>query len=112
MERAVPEGKHLRVGGAPYRVKGVTYGHFAPRGDGWHFPGDASRSTATWPRSRSRGSPWSAPTDVPPPDLLDAARALGLRLLVGLRYDDWRMHAGGVAEQPPQVRRDGQPRRP
>jgi hypothetical protein len=38
MERAVPEGKHLRVGGAPYRVKGVTYGSFSPRSDGWHFP--------------------------------------------------------------------------
>lgn len=34
MERVVAEGKHLRLGPAPSRVKGVTYGRFAPRGDG------------------------------------------------------------------------------
>ena len=49
---------------------------------------------------------------VPLPDLLDTARALGLRLLVGLRYDDWRMHAEASREQPSAGAPRRQPGRP
>lgn len=91
MERAVPEGKHLRVGGAPYRVKGVTYGSFSPRSDGWHFPEKANLERDLVAMAEC-GFTTVRTYDVPPPDMLDGARALGLRVLVGLSYPDWRMH--------------------
>lgn len=85
MERAVPEGKHLRVGGAPYRVKGVTYGSFSPRSDGWHFPEKANLERDLVAMAEC-GFTTVRTYDVPPPDMLDGARALGLRVLVGLSY--------------------------
>ena len=89
MERVVADGKHLRLGPAPYRVKGVTYGHFAPRGDGFLFP-ETPQVERDLTAISEHGFTVVRTYSVPPPDLLDTARALGLRLLVGLRYDDWR----------------------
>lgn len=100
MERVVPDGKHLRVGSTTYRVKGVTYGTFLPRGDGFRFP-EVSRVESDLVAIAERGFNTVRTYDVPPPDLLDGARALGLRLLVGLHYADWRMHA----EATPRTRR-------
>ena len=91
MERVVPVGKHLSVGGAPYRVKGVTYGSFAARSDGWRFP-EPAQVERDLIAMADCGFTTVRTYDLPPPDLLDLARALGLRLLVGLSYDDWRMH--------------------
>jgi O-antigen biosynthesis protein len=106
MERVVTDGKHLRLGDAPYRVKGVTYGHFAPRGDGFLFP-ETPQVVCDLTAIAEQGFTVVRTYSVPPADLLDTARALGLRLLVGLRYDDWRMHAEASRGSRRQVRRDG-----
>ncbi|HEY6934028.1 MAG TPA: glycosyltransferase [Marmoricola sp.] len=92
MERVVPDGKHLTLGGAPYRVKGVTYGTFAPRRDGCPFP-EPARLEQDLVAIAACGFTALRTYTVPPPDLLDCARALDLRVLVGLDYPDWRMHA-------------------
>ncbi|RYU15101.1 glycosyltransferase [Nocardioides iriomotensis] len=89
MERVVSDGKHLRAGSAPFRVKGVTYGTFLPRGDGARFP-EPSRLEQDLVAMAACGFNTVRTYDVPPLDLLDGARALGLRLLVGLAYPDWR----------------------
>ena len=106
MERVVTDGKHLRLGPAPYRVKGVTYGHFAPRADGSLFP-ETRQVDRDLTAIAEQGFTVVRTYSVPPADLLDTARALGVRLLVGLRYDDWRMHAEASRECRRQVRRDG-----
>ena len=85
MERVVTDGKHLRLGPVPFRVKGVTYGHFAPRGDGFLFP-DTRQVDRDLTAIAEQGFTVVRTYSVPPPDLLDAARALGLRLLVCLLY--------------------------
>ena len=92
LERVVTDGKHLRVGGAPHRVKGVTYGTFLPRSDGCRFP-EPPQVERDLVAMAECGFNTVRTYDVPPPDLLDGARALGLRVLVGLGYPDWRMHA-------------------
>ena len=104
MERVVAEGKHLRLGRTPYRVKGVTYGHFAPRGDGALFP-EPPQVERDLVGMAAQGFTTVRTYSVPPPDLLDTARSLGLRVLVGLRYPDWRMHAEASPRSHRQVRR-------
>lgn len=106
MERVVPDGKHLRVGSTAYRVKGVTYGTFLPRSDGCRFP-EVPQVERDLVAMAECGFNTVRTYDVPPPDLLDGARALGLRLLVGLHYPDWRMHAEATAGTRRRVRADG-----
>jgi glycosyltransferase involved in cell wall biosynthesis len=91
MERVVPAGKYLRVGTGPYRVSGATYGTFLPRRDGLRFP-EADRIESDLTAMAGCGFTTLRTYDVPPGELLDCARALGLRVLVGLGYADWRMH--------------------
>ena len=96
MEQVLADGKHLRVGGAPYRVRGVTYGKFLPRSDGCRFPA-VPQVERDLTAMAACGFTTVRTYDVPPPDLLDTARALGLRVLVGLDYPDWRMHTEASA---------------
>jgi hypothetical protein len=72
MERVVADGKHLRLGPAPYRVKGVTYGHFAPRGDGCLFP-ETPQVECDLTAIAEHGFTVVRTYSVPPPDLLDTA---------------------------------------
>lgn len=90
MDRVVPDGKHLRAGSTPFRVKGVTYGHFVPRADGHRFP-EPQEVERDLTAIAAHGFNTLRTYSVPPLDLLDGARALGLRLLVGVDYADWRM---------------------
>lgn len=94
MERVATDGKHLRLGSAPYRVKGVTYGTFLPRRDGCRFP-EQPQLERDLVAMAECGFTAVRVYDVPPPDLLDGALALGMRVLVGLHYPDWRMYADG-----------------
>ncbi|HSE07816.1 MAG TPA: glycosyltransferase [Nocardioidaceae bacterium] len=105
MERVVPDGKHLRLGNEPYRVKGVTYGTFLPRRDGYRFP-EVSQVERDLTAIVECGFTTLRTYDVPPPDLLDSARALGLRVLVGVHYPDWRMHPEASTRTHRRVRAD------
>jgi glycosyltransferase involved in cell wall biosynthesis len=103
MERVATDGKHLRLGRAPYRVKGVTYGSFLPREDGFRFP-EQRRLERDLVAMAGYGFNTVRVYEVPPQDLLDTARALGLRVLVGLHYPDWRMHPEGSRSSNRRVR--------
>src|ERR1041385_2652845 len=59
--RVTADGVHLACGSTPFRGRGVTYGSFFSRGRG------------------------------PPPEMLELAAEVGLRIIVGLQYADWRM---------------------
>jgi glycosyltransferase involved in cell wall biosynthesis len=89
MEQVVCDGKHMQAGSEPFRVKGVTYGSFAPRDDGELFP-EGHRLKDDLLRMAERGINVVRTYTLPPPELLDLAREVGLRVLVGLHYEDWR----------------------
>jgi len=94
VERVATDGKFLRAGTSPFRVKGATYGTFLPRRDGFRFPEQVQLERDLLAMAEC-GFTAVRVYDVPPPELLDGARALGMRVLVGLGYPDWRMHPGG-----------------
>lgn len=83
-------GKSFTLGGKQFRIRGVTYGTFLPRQDGQLFP-QASQVEHDFAVMRERGLNAVRTYHVPPPDVLEAAEAAGLRLLVGLEYRDWRL---------------------
>lgn len=88
--RVKVEGLHLVCEGRPFRVRGVSYGSFLSRQDGAPFPSpqvcrrDFEAIAATGLNVVRTYNP-------PPAELLELASELGLRLLIGLHYDDWRM---------------------
>lgn len=84
------DGKHLWAGGRPWRVRGVTYGSFAPRLDGELFP-DPSTAKKDFLAISDLGLNTVRTYSAPPDDILDLAEEFGLKLLVGLHYDDWRL---------------------
>lgn len=92
MPRATTDGKFLSLGGRPFRVRGATYGSFRPRLDGELFP-------ETWQVKRDLADMAEAGLNtvrtytLPPEDVLEVAEELGLRLIVGLHYEDWRYEA-------------------
>ena len=79
------DGKFLRVDGAPFLVRGVSYGAFAPRRDGQHFPERAQirRDCALMVRA---GINTIRTYTLPPRDLLDTAAEYGLRVMAGLAW--------------------------
>jgi O-antigen biosynthesis protein len=89
--RVRADGRHLTRAGEPFRVKGVTYGSFRARPDGQLFPG-AARIQRDLEHMAGLGLNTIRTYTLPPVELLDAAEELGLYVMVGLHYDDWRMH--------------------
>lgn len=91
-ERVRVDGNHLTLGGAPYRLKGVTYGSFAPRpDDGAPFP-RVGQVAADFAAMAAIGLNVVRTYAVPPADVVDLAGQHGLRLLVGAHYQDWRYY--------------------
>jgi glycosyltransferase involved in cell wall biosynthesis len=88
--RTHARGKHLWADGTSLRVHGVTYGSFATRADKAPFP-SPERIYDDFVAMRTMGIDCVRVYETPPIDLLDAAADLGMRVLVGLHYDDWRM---------------------
>jgi hypothetical protein len=88
-ERVLVDGKFLLLGAAPFRLRGVTYGSFGPRGDGELFPEHAT-VRADFRAMSAAGLNTVRTYTLPPPDVLDAAAEAGLRVLAGLYYHDWR----------------------
>jgi glycosyltransferase involved in cell wall biosynthesis len=83
-------GKTFTVAGKQFGIRGVTYGTFLPRADGQPFL-PASDIHCDFAAIRKRGLNAVRTYHVPPLDVLEAAEAAGLRLLVGLEYRDWRL---------------------
>jgi glycosyltransferase involved in cell wall biosynthesis len=98
-DSAVPRprtaGKFLAVGDAKLWVRGVTYGPFRPdaRGSEYPTPDVLVRDFALM---TARGLNAIRTYTVPPPELLDAAAAHGLRALVGI---PWEQHVTFLDEQ-------------
>jgi GT2 family glycosyltransferase/DNA-binding beta-propeller fold protein YncE len=86
--RIVTDGKFLKAGDERFLVKGVTYGTFAPDAQGYQFP--ALDQLAADFRQMARLGINTVRTYTPPGrELLDAAAAEGLRVMVGL---PWSQH--------------------
>src|ERR1700727_1138833 len=83
------DGKFFRAGTAKHFIKGVTYGPFAPDGQGAQFPapGMVERDFALMVTA---GINTVRVFTVPPVWLLDPAQQHGLKMLVGL---PWSQHA-------------------
>lgn len=89
-ERQRPEvrGKFLYVGGQKLFVKGVTYGTFAENPETGDFP-EPDRVDADFAAMAEAGINTVRVYIVPPPKLLDLAQKHGLRVFVGL---PWEQH--------------------
>jgi O-antigen biosynthesis protein len=95
--RVSVDGKHLLLDGRPFRVRGATYGTFAARADGALFPPSARVREDFEAMARANLNTVRTYT-VPPADVVELAEEHGLRFIVGLSYDDWRMeHQPGRA---------------
>ena len=88
VERVAIDGKFLRAGTDRFLIKGVTYGTFAPDADGYQFPAVA-RVTEDFRLMAELGINTVRVYTPPRRDLLDAALAHGLRVMVGL---PWAQH--------------------
>jgi glycosyltransferase involved in cell wall biosynthesis len=87
--RVVTDGKHLTLEGTPLKVRGVTYGSFVPRIDGEPFP-DRSQVKRDFAEMESAGLNVVRTYTLPPPDIVELVEEMGIRLIVGLHYEDWR----------------------
>src|SRR4051794_19451409 len=88
--RVAVDGRHLRVGADAHRVRGATYGSFQHRLDGSPFP-ERSQIKRDLDDMARAGLNTVRTYELPPQDLLDAAREFDVRVLAGLHYHDWRM---------------------
>ena len=86
--RASADGKFLRVGGARFLVKGVTYGTFAPDAQGHQFP-TPQRVAEDFGLMAGLGFNTVRVYTPPPIPLLDEAARHGLRVIIGL---PWSQH--------------------
>src|SRR5215213_8477562 len=88
-ERPVTSGKFLRLGGAKFWVKGVTYGTFRPSaGESDGYP-PAHTLEADFAAMAAAGVNTVRTYTVPPISFLDAAHEYGLRVMIGL---PWEQH--------------------
>ena len=94
-------GKFLFVGEEKLYVRGVTYGTFRPGGDGEEYP-DRSTVARDFAAMAANGINTVRVYTVPPRWLLDAALDHGLRVIVGLPWEqhvaflDQRERAHGI----------------
>src|SRR5437763_1557444 len=91
--RPVVRGKFLFVGDRKYWIKGVTYGTFRPDTNGqFPEPGQVARDFAQMARA---GINTVRVYTVPPRSLLDLAHRQGLKVMVGL---PWEQHVAFLDE--------------
>ncbi|HEY6772083.1 MAG TPA: glycosyltransferase, partial [Solirubrobacterales bacterium] len=88
------DGKFFAAGGERFEFRGVTYGTFAPRADGALFP-ERERLERDLAKMRAAGFSVVRTYTLPTEDLLEIASGLGLRVLAGVFYPDWRYLLGG-----------------
>jgi glycosyltransferase involved in cell wall biosynthesis len=92
--RPQAQGKFLFAGGEKLFLRGVTYGTFRPGEDGSGYPHPA-RVEADFRQMAGNGVNSVRTYSVPPRHLLDAAARHGLRVLVGL---PWEQHVAFLGE--------------
>ncbi|HYW86225.1 MAG TPA: glycosyl transferase, partial [Chloroflexota bacterium] len=94
--RARVAGKFLFVGDEKLYVRGATYGTFRPAGDGTAYP---ERTTVERDFALMAANSVNAirTYTVPPRWLLDIAQTSGLRVMVGL---PWEQHVTFLADAP------------
>ena len=90
LERPRIGGKQFYVGGQPFWVRGVTYGPFRPDEQGSEY-GDNARVELDFRRMAAKGINTVRTYTPPPRWLLDTAQRHGLRVLVGV---PWEQHTG------------------
>lgn len=86
--RPAVRGKFLYVGDEKYWVKGVTYGTFRPDADGHAFP-DPRRIESDFAQMAGEGINSVRVYTPPPRALLDLALRYGLKVMIGL---PWEQH--------------------
>ena len=106
IQRVRVDGNHLSLGGEPFRVKGVTYGSFAARLDGELFP-EPDQVKQDLVAIREAGLNTVRTYTLPPVEFLDLASELGVRLIVGVDYPDWRYETSPGRAATRRVRRAG-----
>jgi glycosyltransferase involved in cell wall biosynthesis len=84
-------GKKFLEDGRTFAVRGVTYGSFLPRRDGFPFP-EEPVVRRDFVAMRASGLNTVRTYAAPPVDVVNAAEEAGLRLLIGVDYHDWRMN--------------------
>ena len=99
------DGKFFAAGGERFEFRGVTYGTFAPRADGTLFP-ERERLQRDLAMMRTAGFSVVRTYTMPPEDLLEAASEIGLRVLAGVFYPDWRYLLGSSRRERRQVARE------
>jgi O-antigen biosynthesis protein len=95
LPRPKVQGKFLYAGGEKLYLRGVTYGTFRPGADGSEYPHPA-RVAADFRQMAANGINSVRTYSVPPRYLLDTAARYGLRVLIGL---PWEQHVAFLAEQ-------------
>ncbi|HEX8097933.1 MAG TPA: glycosyltransferase, partial [Pyrinomonadaceae bacterium] len=88
-------GKFIFVGEEKYYVRGVTYGTFRPNDDGEQYP-DLKVVEADFARMSASGINTVRVYTAPPRWLLDAAHRHGLRVMVGL---PWEQHVAFLEDK-------------
>jgi GT2 family glycosyltransferase len=88
-------GKFLYAGGEKLYVRGVTYGAFRPDENGFEFPAE-DVVAGDFGRMAENGVNTVRTYSVPPAWVLDLAQARGLRLMVGI---PWEQHVAFLDER-------------
>lgn len=88
-------GKFVFIGAEKFYVRGVTYGTFRPDGGGAHYP-SRERVAQDFALMAAHGLNALRTYTLPPRWLLDAAQAHGLRVMVGL---PWEQHVAFLGEK-------------
>lgn len=97
--RVFVDGKFFTCDGKRFPFHGVSYGTFAPRdSDGAQFP-ESSVLTADLEAMAATGFTVVRTYTSPPDDLLAEAKRLGLRVLAGVFYPDWRYIIGASRKE-------------
>lgn len=97
------DGKQFSANGSRFMFRGVTYGTFANRGDGALFP-ESTQLRADLKEIAHAGFTVVRTYTTPPPDMVEVAGELGLRILAGIDYRDWRYLFGSSAADIKSVR--------
>src|SRR5256885_15238219 len=99
------DGKQFKADGRRFQFRGVSYGTFAERVDGALFP-DSEQLVADLEAIATAGFNVVRTYTPPPDDMVEIAGQLGLRILAGVDYRDWRYLLGSRSADIKAIRRE------